>query len=345
MKKAVTSFLLFVFFSLLSWAQLSPQEKKGIERIYNEGVDQLLNSDFIEAISSFDQCLQLDEGYALAYLNRGRVKAALGDYAAAITDLDQAILYDPDLGEAYFYKGYFLFDKDATYACELIEISIEKGFQLAESYYFLGLNMVLKGDNDKALIHFNRAIRLKDDFALAYHDRAAIKRGFGDYSGALYDYKSAVNYQEHFPIAYNSMGTLKMIMGDYDGAIADFSKAIEQEPELHLAYNNRGYARFQLGEMDSAYSDFNEAMHYKPDFLEAKLNMSHLLVKLERANDALELLDQIILENPDAGLIFLNRGLVKEITGDVVGACLDWKIAKELGETQADEYLNECNQN
>jgi len=50
----------------------------------------------------------------------------------------------------------------------------------------------------------------------------------------------------------------------------------------------------------------------------------------------------IIEENPMEGLLYLNRGLVKEMTGDVVGACSDWTKAFELGEERASEYLKEC---
>ena len=41
--------------------------------------------------------------------------------------------------------------------------------------------------------------------------------------------------------------------------------------------------------------------------------------------------------------IYLNRGLIRELSGDLEGACADWSRAKELGAEDADAYLKECN--
>ena len=65
--------------------------------------------------------------------------------------------------------------------------------------------IVIKGDFDRAIADFNRAIELKPDYAEAYNNR-----------GNAYSDK-----------------------GDFDHAIADFSKAIELKPDFPIAYNNR----------------------------------------------------------------------------------------------------------
>jgi tetratricopeptide (TPR) repeat protein len=342
-KKSITIISILFLFSYLGHAQLSLKEKRQMERLYNAGIEQLKEQDFLGALTSFDQCLIYDETESKVFLQRGRVRAALGNYNAALSDLDSAIRYDPDLGEAYFYKGYLMFGKDTTGESErMLQISLDKGYELAETYYYIGLGHLLNGEDDKALINFDKAIRMKDDYALAYHDRAGIKRRLGDFNGALYDYKTAVNITEHFPLAYNNMGSVKMVLGDFDGAIADFSTSIEQNSAYFLAYNNRGYAHYQLGKLDTAMVDFSKAIELKPGFMEAQLNKSSVFAKRNEHKQALELLNTIIEENPVEGLLYLNRGLVREMTGDVVGACNDWTKALELGVERASEYLEEC---
>lgn len=343
MKHTISTLILVTFFSTILHGQLSVREKREMDRFYNAGVEQLRENDYIEAISSFDKCLGIDSTYAMAYLNRGRVKEALGDHDGAIDDLSQATRYDQVLGEAFFYKGYFLYGKDTTsLPVELLKASISKGFEMPQAHYLIGLDFLKEGEDDKALISFNKAIGLKDDYALAYHDRAGIKRRFGDYNGALYDYKSAVNYREDFSVAYNNMGSVKMVLGDFEGAIQDFTTAIEQSADLHLAYNNRGYANYQLGNLDTALVDFRKAIRLEPGFMEAKLNTASVLTKLDQLDEALEMLDQVIRENQEVGELYLNRGLVKEMKGEVIEACNDWNKALELGEEQATEYLKEC---
>ena len=70
------------------------------------------------------------------------------------------------------------------------------------------------------------------DFALAYHERAGVKRRIGDLQGSHFDYKTAIEYQPPFPLAYNNMGSVKILLGDYEGAIEDYTTALEQDPEL-----------------------------------------------------------------------------------------------------------------
>jgi tetratricopeptide (TPR) repeat protein len=336
------SIILLLTPAILS-GQLSVKEKRQLERAYNAGIEQIMKEDYVAAIGSFNECLTIDPTYALAYLQRGRVQIDLGNTQEALSDLDLAIQNDRELGEAYFYKGYLLFGSDTSgIAKNYLELSMNKGFEIPESHYYLGLILLLDGDHDKALIQFDKAIRMKDDFALAYHERAGIKRTMGDFNGALYDYKASVNYQPEFPLAYNNMGSLKIIMGDYEGAIGDFDKAIAQDPSRSLAYNNRGYALYQLGELDSALVDFRSAIDRNAQFMEARLNMAAVEARKVRYDQAISQLDEVIAEYPEHGLLYLNRGLVKELKGDLIGACNDWSEALQRGEEAAEEYLDEC---
>jgi tetratricopeptide (TPR) repeat protein len=67
-------------------------------------------------------------------------------------------------------------------------------------------------------------------------------------------------------------------------------------------------------------------------------------VKKGEFEKAIELYDQVISSLPDYGVAYLNRGLTRELTGDLQGACNDWKFASELGIQDAERYLKECDQ-
>jgi tetratricopeptide (TPR) repeat protein len=78
----------------------------------------------------------------------------------------------------------------------------------SETYYNRGLAYVVKGQFDKAIPDFNKAIDINPRYAEAYADR----------------------------------GVVYIIKGQYDKAIADYNKAIEINPKDVLAYNNRALA-------------------------------------------------------------------------------------------------------
>ena len=133
-----------------------------------------------------------------------------------------------------------------------------------------------------------------------------------------------------------------MQMGDYSGAIEDYSMALKLNPELSIALNNRGYARYFTEDKEGALLDFNAAITSGTQMSSAKLNKASLLAEQGQMLPALQLLDLTLEENPDEGLLYLNRGLVRELTGDLVGACEDWHRAIELGIEEAREFINEC---
>ncbi len=68
------------------------------------GKARALKDDYNGAINDFSQALKLDES-ADAYLERGKAESKKENYKAAVKDLTQAITLDPQLAEAYGYRG------------------------------------------------------------------------------------------------------------------------------------------------------------------------------------------------------------------------------------------------
>ena len=75
--------------------------------------------------------------------------------------------------------------------------------------------------------------------------------------------------------------------------------------------------------------DFNAAISLDRGFADANLNKSSLLAQAGSSlNRRLILLDETMEEYPDDALLYLNRGLIRELTGDLNGACEDWNMAR-----------------
>ncbi len=344
MKKILVIILMGIIASQVVIGQLSFTEKRQRDKALNEGITYILQEEYEMAGVKLTECLTLDSTFSPAYLQRGRILIEWGALDDAMDDLDLAILFDPSLGEAYFYKGYILYGSDTTGAdARLFDSAITNGFLDPYAFYFRGLTMTRDGLDGMAMNDFNEAIERKVDFALAYHERAGIKRTFGDLQGAHFDYQTAIDYQPQFPLAYNNMGSVKILLGDYEGAIHDYTIALDQDPDMIIALNNRGYARYYLGRTDEALQDFDAVIAMNSQFPLASLNKASLLAKQDQVLLALKLLDGALEEYPDEALLYVNRGLIRELTGDLNGACEDWNMARELGTDEADKYIKECN--
>ena len=339
---------LFFFVGIVAWPmvfgqQLSFSEKRLRDKAYNEGITHILQGQYELGSASFTQCLDLDSTFAPAWLMQGRIYLEWGAMEDALNYLDLALNYDPGLGEAYFYKGYLLYEGDTTGMDRgLFDQAISQGFRDAWVYYFRAITEIRDGKNEVALNDLNTAIEINESFALAYHERAGLKRLNGDLQGSHFDYSRAVEFHPDFALAYNNMGSVKILMGDYIGAIADYSKALDLDPGLFIALNNRGYARYYTEDSDGALKDFNAAITNSDNFAHPRLNKASLLAGMGQLEEALNLLDGMMEKNPDDAFLFLNRGLIRELTGDPEGACADWATALELGAEAAIEYVKEC---
>jgi len=94
---------------------------------FNEGVDASDHGLYTEAISHYDEAIQLDPSYVGAYNNRGSAYSRLSQHQRAIEDLDKAIQLDPNYALAYTNRGralsalgkHDLANQNFNKACEL----------------------------------------------------------------------------------------------------------------------------------------------------------------------------------------------------------------------------------
>jgi tetratricopeptide (TPR) repeat protein len=126
------------------------------------------------------------------------------------------------------------------------------------------------------------------------------------------------------------------------GPLQTIPKRLSWIPACIFALNNRGYARYYTEDVEGALKDFNAAITNSEHFAQARLNKASLLAGQGQLEPALSLLDGTLEEYPDNALLYLNRGLIRELLGDPEGACTDWYRAQALGAEEAAEYLKEC---
>ena len=117
--------------------------------------------------------------------------------------------------------------------------------KVAELYLLRGNSWYEKGDYDSAIADYNKAIEIKNDYALAFYCRATTrgpkKR---DYKGALEDYNAYIEISnpDRYDV-YVDRGTAFRQLKEYENAIRDYSKAISLNSNCEEAYYNRGLTR------------------------------------------------------------------------------------------------------
>ena len=184
--------------------------------------------------------------------------------------------------------------------------------QDADAYFDRGNAYHSKGDYDRAIQAFSRAIELKRDFAEAYTNRGLAHQNKGDYDHAIRDHNEAIDLNPNYAEAYFNRGGAYKSKNNYDLSIADFNKATDLKPNFAGAYNHRGVVYLDRGDYDCAIADFTKAIDLNPDFVsEVYYNRGLAYHKKGEIDKALKDYTKAIDLNPDfVSKVYYNRGRV-----------------------------------
>ena len=127
----------------------------------------------------------------------------------------------------------------------------------AEEYLRRGAAYYSRGNFEVAISDFNRAIKIKPDYAEAYLNRGLAEINKEDAKKAFADYDMAIQLNPKYEEAYYVRGLGYASKGKFDEAISDYTKAIELNPQYVQAYLNRGYIVLNKGNSEAAIVDFN----------------------------------------------------------------------------------------
>ena len=210
--------------------------------------------------------------------------------------------------------------------------------QAARAWLSVGYLLEKKAPED-SLSAYGRAIRLKPDFAEAYHVRGVAKDTLGRHEDALADFDRAIRLKPDFATAYSSRGIAKDLLGRHEDSLADFDRAIRLKPDLATAYNSRGITKGALGRHEDALADFDQAIRLKPDFAIAYNSRGVAKDTLGRHEDALADFDQAIRLKPDYAKAYYNRGIAKGQLGGNDKARAEFETALALARTAGNTNL------
>jgi len=95
--------------------------------------------------------------------------------------------------------------------------------------------------------------------AEAYYKLGIAWHRKGEYDRSINQYSKAIEINPRYVQAYISRGVAYARKGQLDKAISDYSKAIHINSKIATAYHNRGTAYYFKGEHDKAWKDVNMA--------------------------------------------------------------------------------------
>jgi len=135
----------------------------------------------------------------------------------------------------------------------------------ALQYFELGLDYSNKGNREKAIEAYTKAIEINPDFAFAWSNRGIQYAFLNKHSLAIEDFTMAIVLDPILASAYRNRGTSYTFQEEYDLALSDFNDSLSLENKDSASFANRAQVYIFLGDEDKAVVDYLQALNYSSD--------------------------------------------------------------------------------
>ncbi|UCE08268.1 MAG: tetratricopeptide repeat protein, partial [bacterium] len=140
------------------------------------------------------------------------------------------------------------------------------------TYLNRGIVYEYRGEYEKAIVYFTRAVEINPNYAEAYNRRANIYVGMKDYDKAIFDYNEALRLEPEYAEAYFNRGNAYYDIGYFDKAISDYTCALKIDSTHAEVYYNRGNIYAHEGKRDEAIVDYTMTLLINPNHIRAYYN-------------------------------------------------------------------------
>jgi len=261
-----------------------------------------------DSLTLYNDILAKNPEAVYAYNNRAEIHLSNGNQDLALKDYKKATEIKPDYHEAYYNMGLIYYDR---------------------------------GENEKALEVFNKAVKYSRNLdPEALTSRGWIKYLHNDAEGAIMDYNAALDIDSNYFLAYNNRALLLFDMGDVENAISDINKSLDIKPSNPMSLNTRGWFKLSSDDLDGAIEDFYEAYNLNNTFETVLLNLAWSYYLKTDFDKAAIYYSKAIDINPHNASALYYLGLSKLNMQNIDGACFYFEKSASLGWKEAIDMFN-----
>lgn len=185
------------------------------------------------AVECLTRAIQLGAGTAAVYHDRSIQRSELDRMNEALSDIEEAIVLEPDSPDHHRWKGVLLLE--------------------VKRY-------------EEAMAAFERSLQLKDDTE-ARNDLAKCYVGLNEIDKALELMAQNIAQEPDSHWLYGARAQLYQDLNRLDEAIQDITEAIRCDPKPAKAYACRGELRHKNRDLRGAEADYQRALSLNPDDL------------------------------------------------------------------------------
>lgn len=318
-------------------------------KLFLEGREKRENLQTNVAAELFDQAVEKDPEFAVAYLYRAYSGRGFEDFqknmGKAVSLIDKV-----SEGEKHWILAYKANSEDngpemKKHLDHLLKLfPSDKRVHLLSGFYYNAFPQ----DREKALQCFQKAIELDDKFATVFNQIGYLQITLGNYEEAEEAFKTYIKLLPDSPNPYDSYAEFLQDRGRYDESIEQYQKAIEKDPLFTVGMKGIGNNYVFLGDYEKAREYYKKWFEKAPvvnEKLSALYWQAVSYVHEGKTEEALKMMDKFRalgeMENiiPTAINAHLYTGFILTETGNTEEGL---KILKKAGEQTEKSDLPEA---
>lgn len=224
---------------------------------------------------------------------------------------------------------------------------IEKYPDNYHGYAARALHLLSLKKSDEAMLDFNRALELKDDFHEGHYNRGIIYSNYrNEYAKAIPHYTRAIELKPENASYYVARATALSRIKKFDEAATDFSQAIRLEPTNARAYENRGVLKADQGLWAEAIEDYSKSIELDAKNANTFVSRGAAYSFLEKHIEAIADYQKAVALDPKNAQAYYNMGVSEFKLERFNQACSAWGRAASLGNMGAEGLVKQyCSRN
>ena len=225
----------------------------------------------MQAVKLFHELIKERKDFINAYSYLSEIYQAGGFGEDALAVLESGYKNNPeDYGIISSYGVLLVKQGKLDQGIELLQKSLAIIDYYPEDWTYLGVAYGQKGEFEKALDCYEKALSLDDTDAMIYYNKGLFHlsrfmqaKSRPDYPRALECFKKAIELDPGLAAAYNGLGVGYRVAGQTDAAITVWEKTLELNPDFDLPIYNLGVAYLEKGDKAQALKYFENYLLLK----------------------------------------------------------------------------------
>ena len=333
--------ILFIAFNLIIVAGIAQSERLSFT-CYNKGVQYLKKGNFDTAANYFSAAVYQNAELSKACYNLAYCHYALQNYDSCIKYVDLYMQKNRSAASCYMRGrcNHQLGKNDVAYSDYYTAVVIQP--YMSEAYFYMGVIDFYNGDYKRALENFTMSVNLDPNNKIYRYNRACTYKKMQNYEMAVADFNNAVNLGLDDAEIRSNIAFCYAMTGNYTRSTTNATIAETIDSAYNKMYDALGRMYFKSQNMKQAVNCYERGLYYNPDDPVLLNNMSIALFEIGHYEKALTGFNKALKSNEQDCEVLLNRGNVKIMLHDKIGACNDWDKALSLGANIGDDINKRC---